>query len=53
MCLCACACVCVSVLYMSVPKEPVGGGAPVGNVIEEDLHLVVVVKVSGQDGANR
>lgn len=36
-----------------VLEEPVGGGAPVGDVIEEDLQLIVVVKVCNDDSANR
>lgn len=43
-------CVFISVC---VPKEPVGRGAPVGDVIEEDLQLVVIVKVCSDNGANR
>ncbi len=44
-------CVCVFI-SVCVPKEPVGGGAPVGDVIEEDLQLVVIVKVCSNNGAN-
>lgn len=40
-----CVCVCV-------PKESVDRGAPVGDVIEEDLQLVVIVKVCSDNGAN-
>lgn len=38
---------------MLVPEEPVGRGAPVSNVIEEDLQLVVVVKVCSNNSSNR
>lgn len=41
-----CVCVCV-------PEKSVGGGAPVGDVVEENLQLVVIVKVCGDDGAHR
>ncbi len=40
-------CVCVP-----VPEEPVCRGTPVGDIIEEDLQLVVIVKVGSDDGAN-
>lgn len=43
-------CVCI---FERAPKEPVGGGAPVGDVIEEHLQFVVVVKVCGDNSANR
>jgi len=45
--------VCVSYFFLSVPKEPVGGGASVGDVIEEDFQLVVIVKVCSDDGSDR
>lgn len=35
------------------PEEPVGRGAPVGDVVEEDLQLVVIVKVGREHGADR
>lgn len=35
------------------PEEPIRGGAPVGDVVEEDLQLVVIVKVSSDHGAGR
>lgn len=35
------------------PEEPVGRGAPVGDVVEEDLQLVVIVKVRREHGADR
>lgn len=48
------ACICMSVSVIAcVPKEPVGRWTPVGDVIEEDLQLVVIVKVCSDDGANR
>lgn len=37
----------------AVPEESVGGRASVGDVIEEDLQLVVVVEVCGDNGSNR
>lgn len=46
-----CLCVCLF-LSLSVPKEPVGRRAPVGDVIEEDFQLVVIVKVCSNNGAN-
>lgn len=46
-----CGRLCVRVLL--VPKESVGGGAPVGDVIEEDLQFIVIVKVCCDNGANR
>lgn len=54
-------CVCVSpfesvfnvCIYVRIPKEPVGRWSPVGNVVEENLQLVVVVKVCNDDGAHR
>lgn len=35
-----------------VPKQSVDGGAPVGDVIEEDLQLIVIVKICSNNGAN-
>lgn len=35
-----------------LPKEPVGRWAPVGDVIEEDLQLIVIVKVCNDNSAN-
>lgn len=35
------------------PEEAVGGGAAIGDVVEEDLQLLVIVKVSSDDGADR
>ena len=43
----------VCVISLQVPKEPVGGGAPVGDVIEEDLQLIIIVKVCNDNGAHR
>lgn len=53
MCVCMSECVHVCVISVWVPKEPVGRRAPIGNVIEEDLQLVVIVKVSDDNGADR
>lgn len=41
-----CVCVCV-------PKQSVGRRAPVGDVVEKHLQLVVIVKVCSDDGAHR
>lgn len=35
------------------PEEAVGGGAAIGDVVEEDLQFLVIVKVSSDDGADR
>lgn len=50
---CTCMHVCVSVFLVWVPEEPVGRWAPIGNVIEEDLQLVVIVKVCSNDCSDR
>lgn len=43
-------CACVRVL---APKKSVGRRAPVGDVVEKNLQLVVIVKVCSDDGAHR
>lgn len=41
-----CVCVCV-------PKKSVGRRTPVGDVVEKNLQLVVIVKVCSDDSAHR
>lgn len=40
-------------LKHTLPEDSVGGAASVCNVVEKDLQLLVVVKISSNDGANR
>lgn len=35
------------------PEQPVGGTAPVGNIVEKHVQLLVIVEVGGDDCANR
>lgn len=40
-------------MLVRVPKESVGGGASVSDVIEEHLQLVVIVKICSDNSSNR